>query len=501
MASILLSLRPGWHWLAVMGLTVVAIILGVVSALQSYWLLVAIPIFAPLFLSVVWASPEPRKPPYVLLNIFFLFVLSVFILWPRYGILPLGGIPLSPPRILYSLLIVVWFAALFWSANLASQLMERVRKNALPVLLLLGLLFWKFLSVFNSTDVVRSLYGFFTEAIVYFLMFPICLTLFRSVKDIERVLVVLLLAGLGTCLLGIYEGFTHHNVFLAHFPAMTEYMDFALSSKERGGGYRVQSTFAHPLLFAEFLVILLPIAVTFALDKRRLFKILGAIALGPILVAMYKTGSRAAIIGFAVVAFSAVVFFVLRYMKQRNYDLKSFVVLFVILSVLVVSMALVTGALFDIALGRGIEARSTSVRLAIMTQGSHLLMSEPLLGFGVDQSAPELDRIMAGGLVTQTVDNYYLSLALDSGLPALLLYLSSFIYFVLLAIKLSLRHGREPSALAAGLALSLIGYAIIRLILSVPHSLSLLFAAFAMLIVLREEADAPSIIAKPEGGI
>jgi O-antigen ligase len=116
------------------------------------------------------------------------------------------------------------------------------------------------------------------------------------------------------------------------------------------------------------------------------------------------------------------------------------------------------------------------------------IMAKPLLGYGVDQAAYVLDFVTGSNFLS--IDSYYLSITLDSGLPALILLAFLLGYFFWLGAGLWLRYRSEESLIAGMLALSIVGFAVVKAILSVPYNFSLVFMVFAMLLVLREHCVA-----------
>ena len=127
------------------------------------------------------------------------------------------------------------------------------------------------------------------------------------------------------------------------------------------------------------------------------------------------------------------------------------------------------------------EAGSSSIRLLQMELGIPLIVDRPIIGYGPGEAAEVL------GLKAKTIDNYYLSLAIESGLPELVLFILILLYFLRYAWKLHNKLPPTQSALAIAIFWSIAGNALFLTVLSLEQVMPLMFLIFSMLIVLRSD--------------
>jgi hypothetical protein len=93
-----------------------------------------------------------------------------------------------------------------------------------------------------------------------------------------------------------------------------------------------------------------------------------------------------------------------------------------------------------------------------------------------------------------TVDNYYLSLALESGLPAMLLFILILWTFIRRSRRMAAIPGNFCGRVAECFSLSFIGFAVFCMILSIYEIFTLVFVLFGILLVMERDMSQDALL-------
>lgn len=465
-----------------------ALTAAVTAALAVMGIYVVIPFFlALLLLAAAWSSQVNAEAPVRYLFLGFVAVLITLVLWPRYAFVRLPGFPgLNPERALYGVLLLLWVVAIFRYATFGGYLVALIKREKSMFMLLALYLLWRALSVFTSTNPLASFIGFLNELISYYLLFVLTVTILRKTKDVENALVVLVIATALVCAIGIVEAVNRRNLFIDWLPITSEYLEETLREKVRDNRFRIQGTFSHPLLFAEFLSMIAPIAVFFAFQSRRfVLSTLGLITLALMIPAIYLTGSRAGAIAAGAAIVALVAFWIIREIRGARKKLLFWILLFSLPCVLILA-TFIADTVIEYATGRSQrEVNSAYARIDMWARGLTLVGDRPLFGYGIRQAAHELGYVGARGILT--IDSYPLSLLLESGWPGLFLLVLFFVVLVASSVAAATDGNTPSAALVAALAAGIIGFLTTKLVLSTPHNFALAMVMTGMLVVSRTE--------------
>lgn len=444
-------------------------------------------IFAILFVLIALLWPDAAQTRYRWLLGGVGVSIGLLFLWPKYAYIPLDALPTKNPQRMFFLAFLAYFLfALSTSRSLRDQFVARVR--GAPVLMSLIALFfaWRLLSSLASSSPLDSLYAGLIEMFEFLTPFLLVVTILRDRRDLDYLLLVLLVTATLVCLLAIAESMLKRNLFEPLIVVDTSRPEFfreALVAKLRDQQYRVKASFHHPLLLAEFLVCMLPL-IFYRIGKSAIAeRTLLLVLLAMILWSIYAAVSRSAIVAglVAAIAYSGVFF--VRTFARRRLDART---VFSVLAVPVFFL-LAAGAysyVLELAIGRSTAEQASSLaRLVMLKYGIPQVLDSPILGHGVGFGPLILGYIGETGQVT--LDNYYLSLALDSGLPALLL-LSAIVGWAALRGARALGAADSDEAyLYAALSIAAIAFAMIKSILATEHNFPLFFILIGALVVLR----------------
>jgi hypothetical protein len=474
--------RPG----LLLGLGALAALCLVVAFLTV--LLVASPPLAAIFLALlltlfflvlILVAPEPGRQfeqlAYNLLLIFTVFL----VLWPRYALLRIPGLfGVSPARIVLALVLLIWFYMVFRSPSFRARLGDLL-SSAKPIVYSMVILFvFKLLSLFETVSVYFSLKGVLNELFTAYLLFPITLTLVNSERRVRYFIGVLVLAGVVSALLGVYESRIGHNLFLGYLEIDSDYLAGSMADKMRAGVYRIQSTFYHPLTFSEFLAMLSPLlAMAMLSPPRRLAKGVMALLIMPlILYVIVKSGSRSGVVAFAF-SMAVMIAMVLYRKAKTSRDVTASALTGIAVLLFLMLAALVGYAMSDFVVGRTMsEVRSGQSRILMWEMGIAKAVLQPLFGYGQDLGAYALGY--QGGV---TIDSYYLSVLLESGFVSLAAYCFMLGYTIKRGVAYGVSRRDFGGNLAIAISSAVLAFAAIKVILSLSHNHGILFALMGVL--------------------
>lgn len=422
---------------------------------------------------------------------FAFFVFSL--LWPKYIAFKFGGPDVTPSR-LFQGICILFFVLSLYSNEVKAKIFNLINENKLIFFMFFSLCGLRLLSAIASQSTLMSLYSFFNEFLISFVMVFIgvlCLKTYPISKKLPAVMVVVLLV----CIIAIDEYFTKRTIF-SNFtlPGMKlddQYLLQALSDKTRAGKYRAQGSFEHPLVLSEFLILFFPLC-WLALKEIKGFSrnVFFSLILIIIPAGIFVSGSRAG----AAIAFIEIIFIlfldyiisslgVRRDSISKNTDITKCLVL---ISALIAGLlvAVITIQYFDVNTILGTSAKETesaNARLTMLELGIPKILSSPIIGYGVSQSAIVLGFLADG---SYTVDNFYLSYVLDSGFIALLFWLGIIAYSTMRAMMFYLKMPSRESYSYVLISLGLVFASIFKLIISIGY-LNWIYLFLSILIVCR----------------
>lgn len=472
-----------------LALTLFAIFLGLLAAVfpVSYTIRVTIILSAAVIFLAALSIPAATPAPGRLLRGLIYALLVVWIVWPAYLTYKIGPTPgLSPTRILYWSVILIWFFWFIASSSLRSTLWSRL-KRVRPLGTILGIyLLWMAICAIATDHIFYSLYYAIRLMLGPVLIFLIVLSCFRGREDVERALLYVVLAAILSSCIGIAESVHKANFFadlLQVDPDAIATMEWAVGDRSRDGTYRVASTFSHPLAFGEYLSMVLPLAVYQLIYGGTALKRFLALAAFPLIaVALYTTHTRSSMVAAGVVMIFVIVFLGARMIRQRKSFAVTILGAFMLVSIIFAALAAVSAAPELIAGRSAGEAGSTAVRLSMLERGGHLIAEEPILGYG-----PGLGVVTLGflpGVSKLTLDSYFLSVVLETGVPGLLLFLGLLMIPIMKGFAFSLGKSSRENLLAFALAASLLAFAIVKTVLSLTNNLDSAFVLIALLAVM-----------------
>ena len=444
--------------------------------------------------SAILLLPDRKLVPYQLIFLIFSAAIVSRFLWPNYAYLPIPILPTkNPQRIIWLLAIAYWMYSLATNPELRSRLARRCSTS--PIVNLVGLFFiWRIASMFFSEYPAAGFSKTSLELFEYLMAMLFVLTWVRGPEDAMRIGRWLLLATGVIVLIAIGEIISQRNIFATLVPIDStneEFIQAALESKLRGGSYRVQASFKHPLLLAQFICAMLPI-LWLTLRSDRSIGVRGATLciLVSLPLVLWATKTRTAIgvsaliliIGLLLLSFNAI--------RNRSRAGAKPLIAGIVLLVATALGAAVLAFAAQLAEGRtSEESRSSEGRVQMFERAIVSTGDAPMLGLGPSVGGFQAANVTSRGQVS--LDSWWLVVLLESGIPALLLLLTMLAWGSWQALRLLSSAGDTRSRVQGAWGLCVLAFAITSSVLGTPHNLPLLFVALGVLVAMKDDGQAP----------
>jgi O-antigen ligase len=205
------------------------------------------------------------------------------------------------------------------------------------------------------------------------------------------------------------------------------------------------------------------------------------------ILAILKSGSRAGVVSLAVA-----LVFVGGVIWLRSFNSRGFGKAFAIaaLPAFLFGLALAYYVVQELLQGRGqVEASSSSVRLKMLLDGVKALVDSPIWGFGHGMAIYKAG-VISGGTGTATIDNYLLTIALDSGYVGLAIFIALIGTFAYKGAMAAVRLPGEEGARIGLIVASVLALVATFAGLSIPNNLTLMWLLVASGLPLINRAQA-----------
>lgn len=447
---------------------------------------------------LLWMMPDLPLVSRGLIRKAFFVMLIADLCIPNYYMIQIAGLPwISARRVITFILIVPFLIAIGSSADVRSQLMERIRPSLLIFVCAICYFVMATLSIATSVLPGDSTSALMEAMLSWYVPFFAIIYVARDTDDVIFILKIICFCAIFITFAGSVSFFMQHNPFLDVFPggmlanmvANNPSMQNLLPSAYdfRNGLYRARSVFASPLSFGEFEIIVIPIGVFFAVHRKSFFeRALGALVIGGVF-GIFFAGARGGWIGFLTSLIAFVLIWTIRKAINNRVSLGPALVGLIgaLSSVVVIGLIIFWPKAHNMVLGGGDAAASTEARHIQWVASLPYIESNPITGHGLGAGST-LISVPLG-----SIDSYVLSLLLDTGIPG-------FVFFaglILAAMWYGLRNyfsdmsGSDATAGAAAgaLACCFIAFIMYRLVLSERENHNLIFFLLGLVVVLNYE--------------
>ncbi|MEL7490562.1 MAG: O-antigen ligase family protein [Pseudomonadota bacterium] len=439
---------------------------------------------APLALVALAAMPQGKAAPKKL--VMPLLYASVFLMpiWPVYIHLKLGPAPIiTPPRLFLYALSAIWMIDMVSSPLRRAQFISGLKRGGAVSFFVLAFFAMSILSAPMAEGRSLAVQELFRQLIIWLVPFCIAVTYVRRPREFRRVLLLLAAAAIINAVIAVTEKATGRLLASVLSPFITgnaEWLQMTQMQKIRDGVFRAQGTHTHPLSVGEFIALMTPFAVVYAMrTKSFMTRWMWAAAAGALILGALATSSRGALVATIVSLGAMAVMLVYRYLTSANTARFKPLVGFALLIAITTAPITLTGAKKYIGGEGGASAsRSSQARLDQIEMAWPKILKRPVTGYGSGRSA----RILGYYGRALSIDNYYLSTALDLGFPGPIIFGGLMIALALSAFR-RMREGppRDQLIYVAFLA-AVISFATTRTIVSMGGNFSfmhILFGAFA----------------------
>jgi hypothetical protein len=442
---------------------------------------------------LLWVMPDlPLVSPGLIRKTF--FVMLITDLWvPNWYTVQFAGLPwISARRLATFTLIVPFLVAIAASSEVRRQIVERIGGSSLIFICVAGYLVMATISISTSVAPSDSLSILVDAILSWYVPFFAMIYIVRDNDDVVFILKIICFSALFVTAAGLVEFYRHRNVFFDMFPkGMLDQLiennptleSLLPDSKEhfRNGYFRAFSTFNSPQSLGEFEVIVIPIALFFALYRPNVLeRVLGwATAIGGI-IGIFCSGSRGGYIG---VLLSVAVFVAILSIRKAKSNKASLAPAIVGLTG-VVSFSVVIGLILvwkraqNMVLGGGDAAASNQGRYEQWVAGIPFIRSNPITGHGLGQG---------GYVISSSIDSYVLSLLVETGFPGLVFFGGLVLLPIWYGVRNFVSDMSESGAIAGALACSFLAFATNRLVLSQRENHMLIFSLLAIVVVMNHE--------------
>lgn len=454
--------------LAIAGGVAVAIGFHAVTAL------VLVAALMPIVTSVVAGKESTVVRALILAGVAYL---TISVLWPRYVAFWLPGLPsINPPRMANILFLAVLVIALLKSVVVRAAISDSFDAFRVTWIIFGLYILSRLSSVLMSEDVAASVYAILNEYAVH----AVCLVLglvCGVFPDGKRLLVrVVLWVFVAVCAVAIIEVILGHNLFARFVDPANSYVQWAVSDKARGGGYRAQGTFGFPITLAEFIVVAFPLALAGVINgaSKKVWVVLGVLLIIFLTAfGVYASGSRSGYVGILATGLFGFVVVSTRGVWQRRLKLGHLVVSVFVGLIMTVVVYFAIVYVFDLAFGSAADRVSNSMRATMYEQSLRVIWEAPLFGFGPGSAPFKVGIMTASGQLT--VDSRVVSLMIDSGFSALFLYLALVSATLLVSFRNAALSSEREWAASTAIACSIFGFVPFFLILSLNDNQFILF--------------------------
>lgn len=469
-------------------LVLFCLVYGFFFALTAPYLLV--PFTAPIVILVllaIWALPDTPHAPLRAVEWLFASTLISRVLWPNYLALQLPGLPWITALRLFSFPMgFLLLISLSTSPQFRREAYESIRSARGLLTCLVGLTVMQFITLPFSKDLSASMQYAMLDLIYMGGMIVVGGWAARTPGRATRYVNLMMLLAIPIIVITVVEVRVQNVLWNGHVPAFLKVNDpaavRALSAVTRNGAdgvYRAKATFTTALGLAEYLAILTPFFIHYAAFGRNLFiRAANILALPLSFYCIIATDARLGVVGFLISLLAYLLYWGIGRFARNRQDLigASVVYGYPAFFVLVLAAVLSVHRLRVMVLGGGEAASSNEARASQIAEGVPHVFSNPI-GHGLGQAANYLGY---GADDFITIDNYFLSVALETGPIGLIAFIGIFASVILAFIRLSIRNPKfseDPElALLLPISVSFSAFLVIKLVFSQTDSHMLLFA-------------------------
>jgi hypothetical protein len=450
-----------------------------------------------LALLIIWALPERDRIPDKALHWFFMAFMVATLFWPNYLALDLGPLPwITASRLFGVPMVLLLLICLSQSPDFRDIIKRSLAASPTITKMMIIFTLLCVLSLGFSTSPSFTANHLIIALVNWIAIFFVSLYVFSKPGNITRFVWLLWAAVLFWCVMGFWEWWYSKVPWAGHIPSFLAVEDEAVqriltgSARAATGIYRVQGKFTTSLGLAEFMALMTPFLLYFAVDgKKLLVRAAAAITLPIMFWVIVVTDSRLGMVGFLL----SLIFYMFfwstrRWMHDRDSLFGPALTLsYPAVFVLFITATFTIGRLRNMVWGTGANKPSNDARAAQIEMGLADFMSRPW-GYGLGRAAETLNYQNLAGVVT--IDNYYLSILLELGIIGFIVFYGMFVVAIILGGIRGLREQNSENLWIIPTVISLANFVVIKSVLSSQEIHPLVFALLGIVV---------TILARPVG--
>jgi hypothetical protein len=445
----------------------------------------------------IWALPSTNKAPTGLLTgLYYAFFISL-IVWPNYLAITLPGVPwITLLRATGFPLAIVFLFCLSLSSEFRAELRKVLGASPWVWRLLALFVAIQLLTIPLSSTPFSSFSRFINAQVNWTAIFFVSCYFFLAPGRVLRWTFVLMAIALYTIALGTWEWRIGRVPWFGHIPSFLKIADDSVAriltaTYRQGGIYRTQSTFTTSLSFAEYLALTTPFVIHLAVEGRQWITRAAATVFVPVIFfGIYITNSRLGALGFFL---SFLLYIAVWGVRRWRSNRKSIVGPAVTLGYPAIFASFILASLVNLRLyrmvwGGGQYEYSTDGRRQQLEMAIPIIMHNPI-GHGIGQAAEVLGFVTPGGMLT--IDNYYLSIALDYGVLGFIAYYGMFLVAIFYGGMALLRSRSYETSFLLPAIIALSNFIVIKSVLSqeANHPLAFMLLGLTVALVYRVDVE------------
>lgn len=455
-------------------------------------------------IAILFALPLGRRAVNTRILVFALaFYVGFDVMWADYVAVDIPFLPYITP-----VKLVILMLAGFWIVLAASsrEIHDRMWKalTTLPILTfaLATVIFFNLLATPFSIDRAASSRELFNDVVFFYIPFLIAATTIRSRGDVDAILKTLVYCAGAVGVIVVLESILHRNLYVAVFGKWINYdapwLRLIFAGASRDGKYRALGPFVNYLSLGDYFVLTLPFVLYFFERAKSVWlKLLLGSIFALSIYGIFAADSRTSLLAALIVCSIYGVIKALNFLSfNQGSPLRPLIVL-----VLVGGMVAAPLAVWESyrRVGGDNAFGAAGSRTLMFQAGIPKIKHRPIIGYGPGTSGIALDFRSDG--VNLTIDSYYLSMALDAGIPGLIGFLLLPTTLVVVAFR-RMRRNTPDAPLFLAFCLSGIGFGLVRSTTSQYENINffhiLLGAFVALLLLIKEETAASPELAAAE---
>jgi hypothetical protein len=480
---------------------------GFYFALTAPYLIV--PFAAPvalLCLLAIWALPTGAHAPTRVMEFFFAALFITLVLWPNYLALALPGLPwITAIRLTGFPMAFLLLLSLSTSEDFRGEVAKvlRVAPPLWKVIIVFGVM--QFVTLVFAKNPPDSFQRVLIQQLNWTAIFVLSAYICRVPGRVERYIGMLMALAVPIAIVTAFEATQRQVLWREHVPAFLKVDDaiagMIMKPQIRGatGIYRAKATFSTALGLAEYVALLTPFAIHFAVAKYKwTVRVFGLFMIWLIFYVVLMTDARLGVVGFLISFLLYLLLWGLQRFWRNRRDLLGAAAVYAYPAIFLAFMVAVNfiNRLHNMVFGSGAQTASDQARKNQMVMGVPKILMNPI-GHGAGNSGMTMGY---GEGQFVTVDNYYLTLGLDYGVIGLATFLAMFMiaagYGATYGVRAARGNDRELS-LMMPLAIALSAFLVIKSVFSQQDNHPLVFMMMGMIVGLLYRATIKAREAAP----